>query len=220
VREKEKSRDLSPRSTSAASSDARRQRDVSVPSRRDKGDVSSKEKSKKDKSVKRREKESPARRAPAKKKRARVLSSSSICSDDLCISSSEDEAVAEVKIVNEDKEEQLRVLREQREVHRKRHKALKEAVREHGTEDLLLRARAHVAAQRAAEGEAETAKTKQQEKGAETELSGADQAATERGKKEGSTERSVRRRTDERELVEPAPSAAGGTSAAAAGDTQ
>jgi len=162
VIEKERSRDLSSRSTSAASSDARRQRDVSVPSRRDKEDVSSREKSRKDKSVKRREKESPARKAPAKKKRARVLSSSSsssndlsisICSDDLCISSSsEDEAVAEVKIVNEDEEEQLRVLKEQREVHRKRHKALKEAVREHGSENLLQRARAHVAAQRAAEG--------------------------------------------------------------------
>ncbi len=117
-RVREKSRDLSSRSTSAASSDARRRRDVSVPSRRDKEDVSSKEKSKKDKSVKRREKESPARRAPAKKKRARVLSSSSgsssddlsiSSSDDLSISSSsEDEAIAEVKIVNEDEEEQLR----------------------------------------------------------------------------------------------------------------
>ncbi len=45
VREKE-ARDLSSRSTSAASSDARLQQDVSVPSRRDKEDVSSKEKSK------------------------------------------------------------------------------------------------------------------------------------------------------------------------------
>ena len=177
--------------------------------------MSSKEKSKEDKSGKRREKDTPARRAPAKKKRARVLSSSSsssndlsisICSDDLCISSSsEDEAVAEVKIVNEDEEEQLCVLREQREVHRKRHKALKEAVREHGTEDLLLRARVHVAAQRTA--------------GEEAEPPGADQAATERGEKEGSAEKSVKRRTEEGERVEPALSVAGGTSAAAAGDT-
>jgi hypothetical protein len=220
-RVREKSRDLSSRSTSAASSDARRQRDVSVPSRRDKEDVSIKEKSRKDKSVKRREKESPARRAPAKKKRARALSSSSSSSDDLRISSSsEDETVAEVKIVDEDEEEQLRVLKEQREVHRKRHKALKKAVREHGAEDLLLRARAHVAAQRATGEEAETAKTRQQGTEAETEPPGADQVATVRGKKEGSTERSVRRRTEEGELVEPAPPAAGGTSAAATGDIQ
>jgi hypothetical protein len=132
----------------------------------------------------------------------------------------EDEAVAEVKIVDEEEEKQFRVLKEQRKVHRKRYKALKEAVREHGSEDLLLRARAHLAAQRAAGEETETAKTKLQEKGAETELSGADQAATERGKKEGSTERSAKRRTEEGERVESAPSAAGGTSAAAAGNTQ
>ncbi len=114
VREKE-ARDLSSRSTSGASSDARLQRDVSVPSRRDKEDVSSKEKSRKDKSVKRREKESPARRAPAKKKRARVLFSS--CSSDglSSSSSSKDEAIAEVKIVDKSEKEQLRVLSAQRE---------------------------------------------------------------------------------------------------------
>jgi hypothetical protein len=201
---------------------------VSVPSRRDKEDMYSREKSRKDKSARRREKESPARREPAKKKRARVPSSSSSnddlnissSSDDLSISSSsEDEAIAEVKIVNEDEEEQLRVLKKQRKVHKKRYKALKEAMREHGPEDLLLRARAHVATQRTAGEEAKTAKTKQQEKGAETELSGADQAATERGEKEGSAEKSVKRRTEEGERVEPALSVAGGTSAAAAGDT-
>jgi hypothetical protein len=107
VREKEKSaRDLSSRSTSAASSDARLQRDVSLPSRRDKKDVSSKEKSRKDKSVKRREEESPVRKAPAKKKRTRVLSSSS-SSDGLSStsSSSEDKATAEVKIVDKIEEE-------------------------------------------------------------------------------------------------------------------
>ncbi len=71
-----------------------------------------------------------------------------------------------------------------------------------------------------AKGKAETAGARQQGEKAEAELSEADQAATERGKKEGSTERSVRRRTDEGELVEPAPPAAGGTSAAAAGDIQ
>jgi hypothetical protein len=96
-----------------------------VSSRRDKEDVSSKERSRMDKSVKRREKESPARGAPAKKKRARVLSSSSSgsdvvtisSSDDLYLSSSsEDEAIAEVKIIDDEEEKQLRVLREQEEV--------------------------------------------------------------------------------------------------------
>jgi hypothetical protein len=190
-RVRDRSRDPSSRSTSAASSAARQQRDVSVPSWRDKEDVSSKEKSRVDKSEKRREKESPARRAPAKKKRARVLSSSSSGSDVVTISSSsddfdissssEDEAITKVKIVDKDEEEQLCVLREQREVHRKRHKALKVALREHGLENLFQRARAYTAGQGASGEGAETAKTKQQEKKAETELSGADQAATERG---------------------------------------
>jgi hypothetical protein len=227
-RVRDRSREPPSRSTSAASSTARRQRDRSVSSRRDKEDVSTKEKSRMDKSVKRREKESPARRAPAKK-RARVLSSSSSgsdvvtisSSDDLSISSSsEDEAIAEVKIVDEEEEKQLRVLKEQQEVRRKRYRALKVAVREHGPENLLQRARAYSAAQGAAGEGAETAKTKQQETKAETELSGADQAATERGKKVRSTKRSARRKTEEEERVEPAPSAAGGTSATAAGATR
>ncbi len=93
-------------------------------------------------------------------------------------------------------------------------------MREHGPENLLQRARAYSAAQRTAGEGAETAKTKQQEKKAETELSGADQSATERGKKEMSTERSARRRTEEGEQVGHAPLAAGGTSATAAGDTR
>jgi hypothetical protein len=93
--------------------------------------VSIKEKSRKDKSVKRREEESPVRRAPAKKKRARKMSSSS-SSDGLSSSSSssEDEATAEVKIVDKNEEEQLRVLRKQREARRERRKELREAVRE------------------------------------------------------------------------------------------
>ncbi len=80
--------------------------------------------------------------------------SSSSSSDGLSSSSSssEDEAIAEVKIVDESEEEQLRMLREQWEVRRARRKALREAVREHGTEDLLQRARAHVAAQRRPKG--------------------------------------------------------------------
>ncbi len=93
-------------------------------------------------------------------------------------------------------------------------------MREHGAKNLLQRARAHIAAQRAAEGKAETSRAKQQGEEAEAELSEADQAATECGKKEGSTERSVRRRTDKEELEESAPSAAGGTSAAAVEEVQ
>ncbi len=42
------------------------------------------------------------------------------------------------------------MLRKQREVRRERRKELREAVREHGTENLLQRARAHIAAQREA----------------------------------------------------------------------
>jgi hypothetical protein len=64
------------------------------------------------------------------------------------------------------------------------------------------------------------AKAKQQGEEAEAELSEADQAATERGEKEGSTERSVRRRTTKEELEESALPAAGGTSAAAAEEVQ
>ncbi len=51
------------------------------------------------------------------------------------------------------------------------------------------------------------------------ELSGADRAAAERGEKGKSAGSSVRRRTEEGERVGPAPPAAGGTSAAAAGNT-
>jgi hypothetical protein len=58
---------------------------------------------------------------------------------------------------------------------------LKEAVREHGLENLLQRARAYWAAQRAAGEGSETTKTKQQERKTETELSRTDQAAAERG---------------------------------------
>jgi hypothetical protein len=123
--------------------------------------MSSKEKSRMDKSVKRRERESPARKVPAKKRRTRVLSSSSSSSsgsdvvtisssDDFFLSSSsEDEAVAEVKIIDEE-EKQLRMLGEQREKHKERYKALQEAVRVHGLENLLQKARAYTAAHRAA----------------------------------------------------------------------
>jgi hypothetical protein len=232
-RVRERNKEPPSRSTSAASSTASRQRDRSVSSRRDREDMSSKEKSRMDKSVKRREKESPARRAPAKKKRARVLFSSSSSSsgsdvvtisssDDffLSSSSSEDEDIAEVKIIDEEEEKQLRMLGEQREKHKERYKALQEAVRVHGSENLLQKARAFTATHRAAREGAEMAKTKQQEKKAVTELSGADRAAAERGEKERFTGSSARRRTEEGERVGPAPSAAGGTSATAAGNTR
>ena len=177
-RVRERSKEPPSRSTSAASSTARRRRDRSVSSRRDREDMSSKEKSRMDKSVKRREKESPARKAPAKKRRTRVLSSSSSSgsdvvtissSDDFFLSSSsEDEAIAEVKIVDEEEEKQLRMLGEQREKHKERRKALQEAVRVHGSENLLQRAKAYSAAQRAAREEPETAKAKQESRRQET----------------------------------------------------
>jgi hypothetical protein len=155
-RVRERSKEPPSRSTSAASSTARRQRDRSVSSRRDREDRSSKEKSRMDKSVKRREKESPARKAPAKKRRTRVLSSSSSGSDVVTISSSndlylsssssKDEDIAKVKIIDEEEEKQLRTLGEQREKHKERYKALQEAVRVHGSENLLQKARAFTAA--------------------------------------------------------------------------
>jgi hypothetical protein len=103
--EKKRAKDPSPRSTYAASADAQLQREVSVPSRRYKEDVSIKEKDRKDKSVEKREEESPVRRAPAKKKRARKMSTSSSDSCSSSSSSSEDEVTAEVKIVDKSKEE-------------------------------------------------------------------------------------------------------------------
>jgi hypothetical protein len=177
-RVRERSRGPPSRSTSAASSTEGWQRDRNVSSRRDR----------EDRSVKRKEKESPAREAPAKKRRTRVLSSSSssssgsdvvvtISSSDDFLLSSSSEAVAEVRIVDEEEERQLRMLGEQREKHKERYKALQEAVRVHGPENLLLRAKAYSAAQRAAREEPETAKAKQQERRAVVELSGADRAA-------------------------------------------
>jgi hypothetical protein len=71
--EKERAKDPSPRSTSAASTGAKLPQEMSVPSQRDKEDVSIQEKDGKDKSVEKREDESPVRRAPAKKKRARKM---------------------------------------------------------------------------------------------------------------------------------------------------
>jgi hypothetical protein len=65
------------------------------------------------------------------------------------------------------------MLGEQREKHKERYKALQEAVRVQGSEDLLQKARAFTSAHRAAREEAEMAKPKQQEKRAVTELSGA-----------------------------------------------
>jgi hypothetical protein len=227
--EEKRAKDPSPRSTSAASADAQLQQEVSVPSRRDKEDVSIKEKDRKDKSVEKREEESPVRRAPAKKKRAHKMSSSSDsgnsssgCSSSDSSSSSEDMATAEVKIIDKSEEEQLSVLAKKREVG----KVLKRAVKEHGPELLIKRARAFTAAQRKsqeAEKKAKMARAKQQGEEAEAESSGADQAATERigrGKKEGSTERFVRRRTAKDELDESAPAAAGETSTVAAEEVQ
>ncbi len=75
---------------------------------------------------------------------------------------------------DEEEEKQLRMLGEQREKHKERYKALQEAVRVHGPGDLLQKARAFTAAHRAAREGVETAKAKQQEKKAVTELSGAD----------------------------------------------
>jgi hypothetical protein len=227
--EKKRAKDPSPRSTSAASADAQLQQEVSVPSRRDKEDVSTQEKGGKDKSVEKREEESPVRRAPAKKKRARKMSSSSDsgnsssgCSSSDSSSSSEDEAIAEVKIIDKSEEEQLSVLAKKREAG----KVLKRAVKEHGPELLIKRARAFTAAQHKSQEagkEAKMARAKQQGEEAKAESSEADQAATEgigRGEKEGSTERFVRRRTAKEELDESAPPAAGETSAAAAKEVQ
>ncbi len=53
---------------------------------------------------------------------------------------------------------------------------MQEAVRRHGAEDLVQRAKAYSAAQRAAREGSETARAKQQEKRAVVELSGADRA--------------------------------------------
>ncbi len=133
--------------------------------------------------MKRKEKESPAREAPAKKRRTRVLSSSSSSGSDIVVtinssddsflsSSSEDEAVAEVRIVDEEEERQLRMLGEQHEKHKERYKALQKAVRVHGAENLVQRAKAYSAAQRAAREESEAAKAKQEEKRVVAELSG------------------------------------------------
>jgi len=142
-------------------------------------------------------------------------------SDDFFLSSSsEDEATAEVRIIDEEEEKQLRTLGEQHEKQKERRKALQEAVRVHGPEDLLLKARAFTAAHRAAREGVETATTKQQEKKAVAELSGVGRASTERGEKERSTGSSARRRTEEGERVRPALSAAGGTRATAAGNTR
>jgi hypothetical protein len=175
--EKKRARDPSPRSTSAASADAQLQQEVSVPSRRDKQDVSIKEKDRKDKSVEKREEESPVRRAPAKKKRARKMSSSSDsgnsssgCSSSDSSSSSEDEATAEVKIIHKSEEEQLSVLAKKREAR----KVLKRAVKEHSPELLIKRARAFTAAQRKsqeAKKEVKMARAKQQGEEAEAEPS-------------------------------------------------
>ncbi len=85
-----RAKDPSPRSTSAASTDAQLPRGMSAPSRRDKEDVSIQEKDGKDKSVEKREEESPVRRAPAKKKRARKMSSSSYSGNSSSSSSSSD----------------------------------------------------------------------------------------------------------------------------------
>jgi hypothetical protein len=210
--EKKRAKDPSPRSISAASTDAQLPQEMSVPSRRDKEDVSIQEKDRKDKSVEKREEESPVRRAPAKKKRARKMSSSSDSSNSSSSSSSSDsssssegEATAEVKIVDENEEEQLSMLAKKRAAR----KELRRAVREHGPDLLLKRARAFTAAQRKsreAEKEAKMARAKQQGEEAEAESSEADLAATERtkrGEKEGSTERFVRRRTIEQRFGAP-----------------
>ncbi len=223
-RARKRSRGPPSRSLSAASSTEGRRRGRSVSSQGDSEDRSV--------SVKGKEKESPAREAPAKKKRTRVLSSSSSSSgseivvtinssDEFSLSSSsEDEAAAEVRIVNEEEEKQLCMLGEQRERHKERYKALQEAVRRHGPENLVQRAREYSATQRAAREESEAARARQQERRAVVEPTGTDRSAAERGERGRSAGSSVRRRTEEGERVGPAPPAAGGTSAAAAGNTR
>jgi hypothetical protein len=59
---------------------------------------------------------------------------------------------------------------------------LEKAVRVHGPENILQRAKAFSAAQRAAREESEAAKARQQEKRAVAEPTGTDQAAARRGK--------------------------------------
>jgi hypothetical protein len=187
--EKKRAKSPSPRSTSAASTDAQLPQEMSVPSRGDKKDMSIQEKDGKGKSVEKREDESPVRRTPAKKKRARKMSSSSdsgnssSCSssdsNSSSDSSSEDEATAEVKIIDKSEEEQLSVLKKKQAVR----KELRRAVREHSPDLLLKRARAYTAAQRKsqeAKKEAKMARAKQQGEEAEAESSEADLAATER----------------------------------------
>jgi hypothetical protein len=124
--EMKRAKSPSPRSTFAASTDVRPPQEMSVPSQRDKKDMSIQEKDEKDKSVEKREDESPVRRTPARKKRARKMSSSSDSGNSSSGSSSEDEATAEVKIINKSEEEQLSVLEKKRAAR----KELRRAVRE------------------------------------------------------------------------------------------
>jgi hypothetical protein len=219
-KEKRKVRSPSPRPTSTASSGARLPQETSTPSRRDETD----------KSVERSKDESPVRRTPARKKRARKISSdsdsggsgsSSSCdsSSSSNSSSSEDEAMAEDKVIDKSEEEQLRVLEEKREAH----KRLKSRMRKKATRSLIRKAKRYEAALRKSqetEKEAEETEAEQQEEEAvEAETSEADLAATEwegRNRKERSIKRIVRERHIKDRLGKPAPPAAGETSMAVA----
>jgi hypothetical protein len=105
-------------------------------------------------------------------------------------------------------------------------KELKRAVREHGPDLLIKRARAYTAAQRKsqeAKKEAKMERTEQQGEEAEAESSEADPAATEwigRDRKERCIKRIVRERNIKERLDKPAPPAAGETSPAAAEEVQ
>ncbi len=211
-------RSPSPRPTSAASSGARLPQEASTPSRRDETD----------KSVERSKDESPVRRKPAKKKRACKISSdsdgggsssgsSSDSSNSSDSSSSEGEAMAENKVIDKSKEEQLRVLEAKREMH----KRLKSRMREKATRRLIRKAKRYEAALRKSqetEKEAEETEAEQREEEAvEAESSEADPAATEwegRNRKERCIKKIMRERHIKDRLGKPAPLAAGETSAA------
>jgi hypothetical protein len=136
----------------------------------------------------------------------------------LC-SSSEDEAMAEDKLIDRSKEEQLHVLEEKRAAH----KRLKSRMRKKAMGSLIRKVKKFDATLRKSqetEKEAEKTEAEQQEEEAvEAETPEADLTVTERGErseKERSTERIVRERHVKDRLGKPAPLAAGETSAAAA----
>jgi hypothetical protein len=136
----------------------------------------------------------------------------------LC-SSSEDEAMAEDKLIDRSEEEQLHVLEEKRAAH----KRLKSRMRKKAMGSLIRKVKKFDATLRKSqetEKEAEKTEAEQQEEEAlETETPEADLTVTERGersKKERRTERIVRERHVKDRLGKPAPPAAGETSVVAA----